>query len=66
MDLTKEIRRQVQGEDEASLLAFFCSAYSSSPALTLPLLCQGAVLNLTFNVKFYPPDPAQLSEDITR
>uniref|UniRef100_H3CBX6 Protein 4.1 n=1 Tax=Tetraodon nigroviridis TaxID=99883 RepID=H3CBX6_TETNG len=38
MDLTKEIRRQVQG----------------------------AVLNLTFNVKFYPPDPAQLSEDITR
>uniref|UniRef100_A0A672GHV5 Protein 4.1 n=1 Tax=Salarias fasciatus TaxID=181472 RepID=A0A672GHV5_SALFA len=38
MDLTKEIRRQVQG-----------STY-----------------NFTFNVKFYPPDPAQLSEDITR
>uniref|UniRef100_A0A3B4UCN6 Protein 4.1 n=1 Tax=Seriola dumerili TaxID=41447 RepID=A0A3B4UCN6_SERDU len=35
MDLTKEIRRQVQGD-------------------------------FTFNVKFYPPDPAQLSEDITR
>ncbi|XP_071775272.1 protein 4.1 [Centroberyx gerrardi] len=38
MDLTKEIRRQVQG----------------------------AIYNFTFNVKFYPPDPAQLSEDITR
>ncbi|XP_054619181.1 protein 4.1-like isoform X7 [Dunckerocampus dactyliophorus] len=38
MDLTKEIRRQVQGAD----------------------------YNFTFNVKFYPPDPAQLSEDITR
>ncbi|XP_042068913.1 protein 4.1 isoform X8 [Haplochromis burtoni] len=38
MDLTKEIRRQVQG----------------------------ANYNFTFNVKFYPPDPAQLSEDITR
>nr|XP_046273530.1 protein 4.1 [Scatophagus argus] len=38
MDLTKEIRRQVQG----------------------------ANYHFTFNVKFYPPDPAQLSEDITR
>uniref|UniRef100_A0A1A7YAP2 Protein 4.1 n=1 Tax=Iconisemion striatum TaxID=60296 RepID=A0A1A7YAP2_9TELE len=38
MDMTKEIRRQVQG----------CN------------------YNFTFNVKFYPPDPAQLSEDITR
>ncbi|KAM3596941.1 uncharacterized protein V6R79_023168 [Siganus canaliculatus] len=38
MDLTKEIRRQVQG----------------------------AKYNFTFNVKFYPPDPVQLSEDITR
>ncbi|KAI3358296.1 hypothetical protein L3Q82_014679, partial [Scortum barcoo] len=26
----------------------------------------GANYNFTFNVKFYPPDPAQLSEDITR
>ncbi|KAF3707826.1 Protein 4.1 [Channa argus] len=26
----------------------------------------GATYNFTFNVKFYPPDPAQLSEDITR
>ncbi|XP_056651374.1 protein 4.1 isoform X6 [Monodelphis domestica] len=26
----------------------------------------GAPWNFTFNVKFYPPDPAQLSEDITR
>ncbi|KAM8840737.1 protein 4.1 isoform 4-T6 [Spinachia spinachia] len=38
MDLTREIRRQVQGTN----------------------------YNFTFNVKFYPPDPAQLSEDITR
>ncbi|KAJ8373226.1 hypothetical protein AAFF_G00267180 [Aldrovandia affinis] len=27
---------------------------------------QGATFSFTFNVKFYPPDPAQLSEDITR
>ncbi|KAK2844434.1 hypothetical protein Q5P01_011093 [Channa striata] len=26
----------------------------------------GAVYNFTFNVKFYPPDPAQLTEDLTR
>uniref|UniRef100_A0A1A8IT05 Protein 4.1 n=2 Tax=Nothobranchius kuhntae TaxID=321403 RepID=A0A1A8IT05_NOTKU len=38
MDMTKEIRRQVQGSN----------------------------YNFTFKVKFYPPDPAQLSEDITR
>uniref|UniRef100_A0A8C8DM25 Protein 4.1 n=1 Tax=Oryzias sinensis TaxID=183150 RepID=A0A8C8DM25_9TELE len=38
MDLNKEIRRQVHGNN----------------------------YNFTFNVKFYPADPAQLSEDITR
>ncbi|XP_015204055.2 protein 4.1 isoform X9 [Lepisosteus oculatus] len=38
MDVTKEIRKQVQG-----------TSY-----------------DFTFNVKFYPPDPAQLTEDITR
>ncbi|KAG7457803.1 hypothetical protein MATL_G00231030 [Megalops atlanticus] len=38
VDLTKEIRKQVQGT--------FCDC--------------------TFNVKFYPPDPAHLTEDITR
>ncbi|XP_061615559.1 protein 4.1 isoform X5 [Phyllopteryx taeniolatus] len=27
---------------------------------------QGANYDFTFNVKFYPPDPAQFSEDITR
>ncbi|XP_049332138.1 protein 4.1 isoform X13 [Astyanax mexicanus] len=27
---------------------------------------QGTTYEFTFNVKFYPPDPAQLSEDITR
>ena len=26
----------------------------------------GAVYEFTFSVKFYPPDPAQLTEDITR
>nr|XP_033811241.1 protein 4.1 isoform X6 [Geotrypetes seraphini] len=26
----------------------------------------GGSLNFTFNVKFYPPDPSQLTEDITR
>lgn len=26
----------------------------------------GAVYEFTFNAKFYPPDPAQLTEDLTR
>lgn len=26
----------------------------------------GGVYEFTFNVKFYPPDPAQLTEDLTR
>ncbi|XP_053743405.1 titin homolog isoform X10 [Synchiropus splendidus] len=26
----------------------------------------GAVYDLTFNIKFYPPDPSQLTEDLTR
>lgn len=26
----------------------------------------GVPWNFTFNVKFYPPDPSQLTEDITR
>lgn len=26
----------------------------------------GAVYEFTFSVKFYPPDPAQLTEDLTR
>lgn len=34
--------------------------------ITASFLSQGANYNFTFNVKFYPPDPAQLSEDITR
>ncbi|KAJ8379000.1 hypothetical protein AAFF_G00232290 [Aldrovandia affinis] len=38
LDLTKEIRRQMQG----------------------------GPCDFTFNVKFYPPDPAHLTEDITR
>ncbi|XP_035287208.1 protein 4.1-like isoform X1 [Anguilla anguilla] len=38
LDLTKEVRRQVQGSS----------------------------CDFTFNVKFYPPDPAHLTEDITR
>uniref|UniRef100_A0A3Q3J5M1 Protein 4.1 n=1 Tax=Monopterus albus TaxID=43700 RepID=A0A3Q3J5M1_MONAL len=31
-----------------------------------PTMKVSANYNFTFNVKFYPPDPAQLSEDITR
>lgn len=30
------------------------------------LLSIGGAWHFSFNVKFYPPDPAQLSEDITR
>lgn len=30
------------------------------------LISAGGAWQFSFNVKFYPPDPAQLSEDITR
>ena len=30
------------------------------------LLLSGSPWNFAFTVKFYPPDPAQLTEDITR
>ncbi|XP_041759703.1 protein 4.1 isoform X11 [Coregonus clupeaformis] len=53
MDFTKEIRRQVQG----AKLDKICADAQS---------CTGTNYDFTFNVKFYPPDPAQLSEDITR
>ncbi|XP_064876252.1 protein 4.1-like isoform X9 [Oncorhynchus nerka] len=53
MDFTKEIRRQVQG----AKLDKICADAQS---------CTGINYDFTFNVKFYPPDPAQLSEDITR
>ncbi|XP_019905949.2 protein 4.1 isoform X13 [Esox lucius] len=53
MDFTKEIRRQVQG----AKLDKICADTQS---------CTGTSYDFTFNVKFYPPDPAQLSEDITR
>eukprot|EP00063_Salmo_salar_P059340 XP_014034175.1 PREDICTED: protein 4.1-like isoform X9 [Salmo salar] len=53
MDFTKEIRRQVQG----AKLDKICADAQS---------CTGNNYDFTFNVKFYPPDPAQLSEDITR
>lgn len=68
MDLAKEIRRQVQGKLNMGPLP---------PTLTIALKghanriydaasFQGSRYDFTFNVKFYPPDPAQLSEDITR
>ncbi|XP_041824102.1 band 4.1-like protein 3a isoform X2 [Melanotaenia boesemani] len=36
------------------------------PAKELKKQVRGVPWNFSFNVKFYPPDPAQLSEDITR
>ncbi|KAM6908023.1 band 4.1-like protein 3a [Lycodopsis pacificus] len=36
------------------------------PAKEMKKQVRGVPWNLSFNVKFYPPDPAQLSEDITR
>jgi hypothetical protein len=37
-----------------------CSDYCFYP------ISAGGAWHFSFNVKFYPPDPAQLSEDITR
>lgn len=45
------------------------SAHSPSAQEYLLLTCPppaGVPWNFSFNVKFYPPDPAQLSEDLTR
>uniref|UniRef100_A0A3P9NZZ6 Erythrocyte membrane protein band 4.1 like 3 n=1 Tax=Poecilia reticulata TaxID=8081 RepID=A0A3P9NZZ6_POERE len=43
---------------------------ASAPYLSVSadssLLSSGVPWNFSFNVKFYPPNPAQLSEDITR
>ncbi|KAF7654088.1 hypothetical protein LDENG_00074840 [Lucifuga dentata] len=36
------------------------------PAKEIKKQVRGVPWNFSFNVKFYPPDPAQLSEDITR
>ncbi|NWV74304.1 EPB41 protein, partial [Dasyornis broadbenti] len=36
------------------------------PAKEIKKQVHGGPWNFTFNVKFYPPDPAQLTEDITR
>uniref|UniRef100_A0A4W4DN59 FERM domain-containing protein n=1 Tax=Electrophorus electricus TaxID=8005 RepID=A0A4W4DN59_ELEEL len=36
------------------------------PAKEMKKQIRGVAWNFSFNVKFYPPDPAQLSEDITR
>uniref|UniRef100_A0A8K9UDV0 Protein 4.1 n=1 Tax=Oncorhynchus mykiss TaxID=8022 RepID=A0A8K9UDV0_ONCMY len=33
---------------------------------SMKIISSGTNYDFTFNVKFYPPDPAQLSEDITR
>ncbi|XP_018419352.1 PREDICTED: protein 4.1 isoform X2 [Nanorana parkeri] len=53
---------------------YFCLAVWDSPAVKLWIdpvkdirkQVHGAPWEFTFNVKFYPPDPAQLTEDITR
>lgn len=38
----------------------------SCPYCSLPSSPLGGPWNFAFTVKFYPPDPAQLTEDITR
>lgn len=41
-----------------------CSQHGCCPYCSLPSI--GGPWNFAFTVKFYPPDPAQLTEDITR
>ncbi|XP_057689640.1 uncharacterized protein LOC130914452 isoform X7 [Corythoichthys intestinalis] len=36
------------------------------PAKEIRKQVPGAIYEFTFNIKFYPPDPAQLTEDLTR
>lgn len=38
----------------------------TTPELTWLSLCSGNNWQFAFNVKFYPPDPSLLTEDITR
>ncbi|XP_027720467.1 protein 4.1 isoform X5 [Vombatus ursinus] len=56
-------------EEDYFGLAIWDNATSKTwldPAKEIKKQVHGAPWNFTFNVKFYPPDPAQLSEDITR
>ncbi|XP_034427949.1 band 4.1-like protein 3a isoform X7 [Hippoglossus hippoglossus] len=53
---------------------YFCLSFRDAdnnknwldPAKEMKKQVRGVPWNFSFNVKFYPPDPAQLSEDITR
>lgn len=50
--------------DTRMLLCPVCSPIGA--VLNCCLLSPGGPWNFAFTVKFYPPDPAQLTEDITR
>ncbi|XP_010946245.1 protein 4.1 isoform X14 [Camelus ferus] len=56
-------------EEDYFGLAIWDNATSKTwldPAKEIKKQVRGIPWNFTFNVKFYPPDPAQLTEDITR
>ncbi|XP_042636214.1 protein 4.1 [Orycteropus afer afer] len=56
-------------EEDYFGLAIWDNATSKTwldPAKEIKKQIHGVPWNFTFNVKFYPPDPAQLTEDITR
>ncbi|XP_072831041.1 protein 4.1 isoform X6 [Vicugna pacos] len=56
-------------EEDYFGLAIWDNATSKTwldPAKEIKKQVHGIPWNFTFNVKFYPPDPAQLTEDITR
>lgn len=65
LDPAKDIKKQVRGQFGADRLVVVFPPYLSVSADSA-LLSSGVPWNFSFNVKFYPPNPAQLSEDITR
>uniref|UniRef100_A0A9L0JEY0 Protein 4.1 n=1 Tax=Equus asinus TaxID=9793 RepID=A0A9L0JEY0_EQUAS len=66
----KSIRRHRNMHCKVSLLddtVYECVVETwLDPAKEIKKQVRGVPWNFTFNVKFYPPDPAQLTEDITR
>lgn len=67
----KNFLRDFSDYDLFYCLTFFSKVFSLLTSLYLRLTiryfpCLGLPWIFTFNVKFYPPDPSQLTEDITR
>lgn len=63
----EQIFYDTEGKSKEFVCVFFCFPQTwLEPTKEIRKQVAGAVYEFTFNVKFYPPDPAQLTEDLTR